>query len=265
MDRRAALLVVLCLTALPAGAERLPKDRVPEPLRPWTEWALRGREDRLCPFLLGSGQDGSAAETRCAWPGRLALDLGEREGRFRQEWTLEQPGFVWLPGEEGRWPLELRVDAQPAASLEWDGAPGIWLPAGRHTVEGSFRWDALPESLAVPPETGLVALSVRGAALPFPERDAEGRVFLQRSRSAEAAEESLEVVVHRRVIDEVPLLLVTRIELSVAGKAREVLLGRALPDGFLPVSLDAPLPARIEPGGRLRVQVRPGPARGRSS
>lgn len=258
MNRRAALLVLVCLTALPAAAERLPKDRVPEPLRPWTEWVLRGREDNLCPHLLGSGQDGSVAETRCFWPGRLALDLGEREGRFRQEWTLERPGFVPLPGEERRWPLDLRVNAQPAAAVDWDGLPGLWLPAGRHAVEGAFRWDALPESLAVPAETGLVALTVRGAALPFPERDNEGRVFLQRSRSAEAAEESLEVVVHRRVSDEVPLLLVTRIELSVAGKAREVLLGRALPDRFLPVSLDAPLPARIEPGGRLRVQVRPG-------
>ncbi|HKV10335.1 MAG TPA: hypothetical protein VJ725_19495 [Thermoanaerobaculia bacterium] len=259
MDRRAALLVLLCLMALPAGAERLPKDRVPEPLRPWTEWALRGYEDSLCPFLLGSGEaDWSAAETRCAWPGRLALDLGEREGQFRQEWALEVAGFVPLPGEESRWPLDLRVDGQPAAAVSGGSGPGVWLPAGRHVVEGAFRWDALPESLAVPPETGLVALSVRGTALPFPERDAQGRVFLQRSRSAEAAEESLEMVVHRRVVDEVPLLLITRIELSVAGKAREVLLGRALPDRFLPVALDAPLPARIEPGGRLRVQVRPG-------
>lgn len=258
MDRRAVPLVLLCLMALPAGAERLPKDRVPEPLRPWTEWALRGSEESLCPFLLGSGKDGSAAETRCAWPGRLALDLGEREGRFRQEWVLEVAGFVPLPGEESRWPLDLRVDGQPAAAVSRGGVPGLWLPAGRHAVEGSFRWDSLPESLAVPSGTGLVALTVRGVALPFPERDAEGRVFLQRSRSAEAPEESLEVVVHRRVVDDVPLFLITRIELAVAGKAREVLLGRALPDGFLPVSLDAPLPARIEPGGRLRVQVRPG-------
>src|SRR6185503_20383203 len=41
-------------------------------------------------------------------------------------------------------------------------------------------------------------------------------------------------------------------------KAREMLLGRALPDHFIPLSLDGPLPARLEPDGRLRAQVRPG-------
>lgn len=254
---RNALLCVLPLLALlgaarPAPAGPVSSDRVPAPLQPWTDWALRGHEGALCaPFLGGD-------EKRCAWPGLLALDLTETAGSFRQEWTLETPGFVPLPGEERRWPLDLQVDGRPAAAVERQGTPGLWLPAGTHAVAGSFRWDVLPESLPVPPEVGLVGLRVRGTAVLLPERDASGRVFLRSGRSVQTEEDRLDVRVQRKVIDSVPLVLVTRIELAVAGRAREVLLGRALPENFVPLSLAGPLPARLEENGRLRVQVRPG-------
>ncbi|MBW8873616.1 MAG: hypothetical protein JF614_01515 [Acidobacteria bacterium] len=259
MIRRALLTLALSLlTALSLAAGPIPKDRIPAPLQTWTDWVMRGHEPEVCPFLLGA-TDASTAETQCTWPGRLALDLGEKEGRFRQEWTLQIPGFVPLPGEERHWPVELTVDGRPAAAVENGGAPGVWLAAGRHALAGAFRWDSLPESLDLSQEVGLVSLTVRGAAVPFPDRDADGRIFLQRASAAAATEaESLEVIVHRKVIDAVPLVLVTRLQLAVAGKAREVLLGRALPDRFIPLELASSLPARIEPDGRLRVQVRPG-------
>ncbi|MFY9822138.1 MAG: hypothetical protein WAM82_12200, partial [Thermoanaerobaculia bacterium] len=257
MIRRALLTLALVLTALPLAAGPIPKDRVPAPLQPWTDWVMRGHEAEVCPFLLGA-DDPATAGRQCAWPGRLVLDLGEKEGRFRQDWTLQVSGFVPLPGEEKHWPVELTVDGRPAAAIANDGAPGLWLAAGRHTLDGAFRWDSLPESLDLSQEVGLVSLTVRGAAVPFPDRDADGRIFLQRTSAAATEAESLQVIVHRQVIDGVPLSLVTRIELAVSGKAREVLLGRALPGHFLPLELKAPLPARIEADGRLRVQVRPG-------
>ncbi len=257
MIRRALLMLALSLLAAALAADPIPKDRIPAPLQPWTDWVMRGHQHENCPFFLGA-EDASTAGTQCSWPGRLALDLGEKDGRFRQEWTLEIPGFVPLPGEEKRWPQDLTVDGRPAAAVETGGAPGLWLSAGRHTLTGSFRWDSLPESLDVPQEVGIVALTVRGTAVPFPERDAGGRVFLQRTNAPATEAESLEVIVHRRVEDGVPLELETRVELAVSGKAREVLLGRALPDRFIPLALESPLPARIEPDGRLRVQVRPG-------
>jgi len=257
MTRRSLLTLALFLTALPLAAGPIPKDRIPSPLQPWTDWVMRGHETEVCPFLLGA-DDPATASRQCAWPGRLALDLGEKEGRFSQDWNLQISGYVPLPGEEAHWPLELTVDGRPAAAVANDGAPGLWLPAGRHTLAGVFRWDSLPESLDLSQEVGLVALRVRGAAVPFPDRDADGRIFLQRTSTAGTEAESLQAIVHRRVVDTVPLVLVTRIELAVAGKAREVLLGRALPDRFLPLELKSPLPARVEPDGRLRVQVRPG-------
>lgn len=249
----AAVLALPALLAAPAAvAGPITPERIPEALKPWTAWVLAGHEEELCPFLAGS------EERRCLWPGRLSLDLDERGGRFAQSWTVYAAGKVPLPGEERLWPQELQVDGQPSAALADHGSPVVPLAAGSHTVAGSFRWDSLPESLQVPSSIGLVLLTVGRSQVPFPERAATGRLYLRRSRAAPAEEDRLQIGVERRLVDEVPFELVTRIELSVSGRAREVLLASPLLTGFLPVSLTGPLPAGLEPDGRLRVQVRPG-------
>jgi hypothetical protein len=249
-------LGTLCLAlalARPAGAEPLARDHVPEPLRPWIDWVLRDHEDAACPFF-----DGSADRSECAWPARLALDLDEKGGRFTQQWRVYRDAWVSLPGDASRWPLDVRVDGKPAVVAARDGAPAVRILEGKHEISGTFAWSELPEILPIPPGTGLVALSLDGRAVPAPRRDPQGQLWL-RVRAAAAAEEArLEVRVYRRIADEVPAELATRVELRVSGKNREVLLGRVLPDGFVPMRLDSPLPARIESDGRLRVQARAG-------
>ncbi|HEX4446911.1 MAG TPA: hypothetical protein VH044_09250, partial [Polyangiaceae bacterium] len=253
------LLVTVARPAAAAGPLDRPLDRsaVPEPLRPWTAWALDGKEDEGCGPLLGR-----ADTTRCAWPSRLELTLDERGGHFTQAWHVDVARWVPLPGDAKRWPSEVKLDGKAAVVLHGTGSegPSVEMHAGDHVVSGAFAWDSLPESLHVPPETGLLTLALRGAAVPWPNRDAQGTVWLQKDASKDATGDgnALEVVVHRKIADDVPVLLTTRVELHVAGKNREELLGKALPAGFVPMALDGPLPARIEPDGRLRVQVRPG-------
>lgn len=245
-------LVAWTLVA-PAGAEPLRHDEVPEPLRPWVGWVLHGERDSLCPILLG--QDGV---TRCAWPGKLELVLDDHGGRFTQSWTVDVDSAVPLPGGAGRFPEDVKLDGAGVVPLVHGGAPHLRLAPGSHTVSGSFRWDTLPEALEVAPEVALVGLTLRGATVAFPNRDAAGRLWLGRAVEAPAEEERVTVRVSRRVTDEVPLQLATRIELAVSGKAREVHLGPALLPGFTPLSLTSALAARLESDGRLRVQVRPG-------
>ena len=62
----------------------------------------------------------------------------------------------------------------------------------------------------------------------------------------------------RLLDDDLPALLTTQLELSVAGEAREIRLPGALPPGFVPSAIDGALAARLDPDGTLRVQVRPG-------
>ena len=258
MCLRGALLcaLLLLLPRFATAANPVDPKQVPEPLKPWVAWALDGNDDAACPPLVERGD-----ATHCAWPSRLELALDAHGGAFSQAWHLDATRWVPLPGDAKRWPGNVKVDGVSAVVLARGGAPSVALEAGNHVVTGAFAWDSLPQSLHVPPETGLVALTLRGAAVPWPNRDAQGALWLQKSATDTEAKgdgDALEVVVHRKVADGVPVLLTTRVELHVAGKNREELLGRALPAAFVPMALGSPLPARVEPDGRLRVQVRPG-------
>ena len=75
-------VVLALLGTCPAQAAPLARSEVPEPLRPWIDWVLRGHETDRCPFL-------DAPSTReCAWPSRL----------------VHHGSDVPLPGDDTHWP-----------------------------------------------------------------------------------------------------------------------------------------------------------------
>lgn len=237
-----------------AFAEPLQPRDVPPLLQPWIGWVLKGHESASCPFFVGEKDS-----PQCAWPGALRLQANATGGTFAQTWQVYTRTWVGLPGDEMLWPQNVRVDQREAVVLNEGGRPRIWLDPGTHRIDGEFFWDQIPETLATPPATGLIDLHVEARAVALPTRDAEGRLWLKKRASEVPNEENrLEVIVHRQVLDEIPLQLNTRIELRVSGASREVVLGRALPEGFIPLALHTQLPARIESDGKLRVQVRPG-------
>jgi hypothetical protein len=248
---------MVAMLAPPAQAAPTAPVEVPEPLKAWQAWVLHGHEDALCPFLQGVEEPAP-----CAWPASLTLELGDKGGRFTQRWRTWKKSWVALPGDVKAWPQEVKVDGKAAVVAapsggDDDDLPRVLLLPGEHTVSGSFSWDDLPESLAVPSETGLLSLAVRGTRLVLPARDDEGRVLLGKN-AAKVEADVLDMTVHRQLSDSIPVVLTTRIQLRVSGRGREVTLGRALPDGFVPMSIDAKVPARVEADGRVRVQVRPG-------
>jgi len=258
---RAALALSLALApaalraeAPPAGAEPFDVGTVPELLRPWIAWVLARQPDRACPFLNGSTQH------RCAWPGALELQVDGSGARFRQPWEVDGVGaWVPLPGDGQLWPDGVKAGERPIAVVPLGGgAPNVWLPAGRHVLEGQLRWSEVPSLLSIPAETGLVALTRDGRAVAQAERDEHGRLWLGERPTAPAPEDHLAFSVFRRVDDGVPLELETRLDLRLSGRAREALLGPVLPAGFAPLALSSPIPARLEDDGRLRVQLRPG-------
>ncbi|TBR20520.1 hypothetical protein EPO15_12935 [bacterium] len=245
-------LLAVLLLAVPAAAGPLDPADVPEPLKGWVKWAMRGHEEELCPLSSGTG------ERHCSWPGALRLELDEKGGRFTQQWRVYAETWMPLPGDVQRWPQDVTVDGLPAVVTNPANVPAVRLKPGTHAVAGSFRWDSMPEVLTVPQETGLVSVSLNGTHQAFPARDENGRLWLQKSRAADKEASHLEVSVHRHLRDDVPLTLETQVQLRVSGRAREESLGPALPKGFTPMSLVSPLPARVDPDGRLRVQARAG-------
>jgi hypothetical protein len=256
MLRRYRLALFLLTTTLvpPAGAV-LHESEVPEPLRPWIDWVLYGHEEIACPFLFND-----AGQRRCAWPSRLELDFNNDGGQFNSEWEVYAPSWIQLPGNSRYWPQEVTVDGQPAVVLQRGERPSIYLQPGRYRLHGGFSWEKLPESFPVPEGSGLIDLRVNGVAQVLPRMERNGQLWLaQRKREGpEAEQDALNLQVFRHIDDDIPAVVTTRVQIEVSGDQREILVGPVLFGDFVPMSLSSQLPARLEPDGRLRIQVRPG-------
>lgn len=253
MLRITKVLASMMLVAWLAPAQGFGIQDVPEPLKPWITWVMADENQYQCPYAYQDFQ-----QKRCSWPGALKLALHAKQGRFSGDWTLYRQDWLVLPGDQQHWPRHVNVNRQPAAVVAWQGKPALWLPAGRYHVDGEFFWDNLPESLAIADDSGLIQLAINDTPIAYP-RIEQGALWLNSLAStADAQANSLDVQVFRQIVDDIPLQTVTRLVLQVAGKAREIALPHALLAGFVPVSLESPLPARLEADGRLLLQVRPG-------
>jgi hypothetical protein len=254
---RSTLIMLMLLSSVGSVSwgRPLSPEAAPEPLKPWVPWVLHQHPDHRCPFLFNS-----SAERHCAWPNTLTLDLTGSQGMFRQQWTLFTESLVPLPGDHTAWPQDVVEGTRPVIVVEKEHLPYATLPAGTHTISGGFSWSRLPEQVHIPPATGLVHLTVNHQTVPFPRLDRHGQLWMQQQPTTAGAgvTNTLDVQVFRRISDDIPFQVLTRVQLDVGGEAREVLLGQALLPSFIPLSLTSPLPTRLEPDGRLRIQVRPG-------
>ncbi|MBL7685796.1 MAG: hypothetical protein JNK65_07185 [Deltaproteobacteria bacterium] len=236
----------------PLQSAPLTREQVPEVLRSWIDWVMQNQVDRNCPFLNGQEQ------RECIWPSGLKLDLQEKGGSFSQSWSVYQESLIPLPGDEQHWPQSVTVNGQPAGVILKYATPQIVLKPGTYQISGSFQWNAIPETLKIHPQTGLIQLSLNGKGVAFPKRDEEGHLWLEKATIESGQENQFEIRVHRLLKDEVPAILTTRIQLNISGKNQEMSFEKILPDGFVPMSLQSPLPARLEKEGALKVQTRPG-------
>ncbi len=257
------LVGVWLLASLSLGAAPLQLQDVPQPLQPWVNWVLHDHQDRACPFFPHYNQTDSDKSKNCRWPSRLDLKVGTSQAEFRQEWQVYEASWITLPGDTQSWPQAVQVNNAPVKVAEQAGQPRVFVPVGTAIVQGQLNWhERRPESLAIPAETGLVTLTIDNTSVLIPVMDEQGRLWLRHSgmqTGSETAEENrLDMRVYRHVIDEIPLQIITHLELDVAGRHREVVLGPALLEKQIAMSLDSPLPARLEPDGHLRIQVRPG-------
>jgi hypothetical protein len=216
---------------------------------------MKDQEFRRCPFLAGTDAS-SESSHRCAWPERLQLTVDPRGGRFAQRWQVYNDSWVALPGDLEHWPQAVELDGKPAPLVAREGIPFVRLIPGTHALSGTWSWDVRPETLTIPRETALLDLTVDGTPVAQPERP-DGRLALGKQRSA-AEPRQLDLQIYRLLEDGEPVRLRTRLRIRAAGDSREESLGRVLPEQFLPLSLESPLPARLGADGVLRVQVRPG-------
>ena len=249
----AAILAALSLFTLLAAAMPVQASDIPPALQPWREWVLYGRDNLQCPPRYDD-----AAVRRCWWPSRLDLDVSALGGIFEQQVTVYAPTWVTLPGDTTHWPESVTRDNAAIPVVERDGRPGIWLQTGRHRIRGALVWDRLPDVLSVPGGIGMIALTVDGHAVDLPDLEAGGRLRLQGSSRDQRTEDTMTVSLFRLIADGIPVRVVTRALLRVAGRPREVRLADLLPEGAVVMAIDSPLPTRLTGPRELAVQVKPG-------
>jgi hypothetical protein len=230
---------------------------VPDALAEWQEWVLEGQEYRQCPAYYDRTPSASS-DYVCAWPQVLELDVDAAGGTFTQRWRVSA-GDAWLPlpGDTDNWPDQVTLNGEAVPVVLHDGAPSVHVGAGNHRLAGRFGWDERPGVLPIPPQSGLVALTVNGVSVPRPVLNRNG-VFLGDGQRESRTPNALDTAVYRLLADDVPLRLTTRFRLDVAGTVREEVFAPVLPEGYIPLAVSSALPVRLEADGSLHVQVRPG-------
>lgn len=254
------LVFAVCLLPLlaaspvwPASAEVPDTSFIPAELEPWKPWVLYGHEERFCPSRYDRGD-----LMHCRWPSRLTLELDPSGGRFTQEWTVLAPSWVDLPGGPAQWPNDVRVDGEAVPVVRRKDVPAVFLKPGRHVITGVFTWPELPETLPVPPPSGLLTVSVGGKVLENPRMTQDGRLWLQKHDNQTGEADRVEVRAFRLIDDSIPVQVTTLLKVTLSGRPRELRIDGALLDGSIPMHIESPIPARLESDGGLLLQGRPG-------
>ncbi len=249
---RIAGFIFLFLTSWVHAA---PDISIPDELKNWVPWVLEGQEEKSCPFEYKN-----AKNHHCAWPDKLSLNVDHQGGLFSQRWTIYEKSWIALPGSKKHWPQSVSVDEKPIVVIDKKGVPYIQLKKGTYQIAGNFIWNELPEFIDIPKTTGLVNIVIDKKQIEFPHFEANGRLWLNKSATQVSVtdKDRLRVDVFRRIIDDVPLRVVIRLDLNIVGQAREIVLGPLFSDDYVPLSITGRLPMRLEIDGQLRMQVRPG-------
>ena len=256
MPRRSLPIVLLWLWFSHLTAAPLAVSDIPDALKPWREWVLWQDQTHACP-ILAIDQNPRA----CIWPTSLQLDLTVQGGSF----TLKVKSFAdiatVLPGDEAHWPQDVTVDGEPFPVMGIEGRPTAFLPPGAHNIAGRFLWERPPSVLTVPNHIALIELTVNHQLVPWPTLNEHGQLWLAEDSTGPTASSNAnteQLKVYRRINDDVPVQVTTRLDLDISGNRRELNLKGVVLDGAIPMQLDSSLPARLEPDGMLRLQVRPG-------
>ncbi len=243
----------LCLLSFSGLTAAAAPPEVPEVLKSWEGWVTWGVEHRDCPTLYSS-----AEEPICFWPSRLEFSASEEGGSWNTTVRVFEDAWVELPGSGDLWPINVRVGEDPAVVVGRNGRPAVKLPAGLQQLSGEFRWDRMPQRIAIPKAIGILSLEVNGSPVANANWDPSGEVWLKRVRSEAADKDVLKLKVYRLIEDGIPIWLRTEIEVTVSGKSREEELGWIMPVGWQISTVDSPLPVAVDDRGLIKAQVRAG-------
>ena len=224
---------------------------VPPELEDWKNWVLEDHPSIRCPI-----DDVSNKRLPCVWISELAVELTSGEKDWLQFHIVGQAnadGHVQLPTSEKR-PVAVTLNGSPAGVGEVNDLPRVFVKRGAFSIRGRIDFENTPRTLSIPPTAAIVKLSIDGQDVSVPRIEG-GDLWLQPQSTGQDTQNTLRLDVYRRLRDDIPQTLDTRIRLTVDGADRVETLGAVLFEGFKATAVDADLPVQITQDGTFLMQV----------
>lgn len=158
------LLTFILLSTFSCFAEQ----SIPQQLKGWETWVLKGNEALGCPFI-NQTEYANTNNHICAWPSVLDINANQQGAEFRQSWKVLAKSVIPLPGNRKNWPVEVKVNNKSSAILDSKGQPFIELEKGSYTIEGKLSWQKMPTNISLPKAIGLINMSINGKDITFPK------------------------------------------------------------------------------------------------
>lgn len=238
---------------------------IPEDLEPWVDWVRDRNPELACP-------EEARTRTRldCAWIRSIQVNHQQAPTPISNI-TLVVDVFadsmISLPFSESTKPQSVQVNQIDSPISGGNGQPQLHLPAGHHIVSLVLQWNSEESARFIDlPSAGIVSYELNKVAVTTPLLTDQGtRLWLigqqenqENLASRDESNDAIDTKVFRYLIDDVPQQLITFVQLTVAGRARVVNLGKVLPDHFVSTRLNSQYPLMLDDRGTLVVQVRPG-------
>ncbi len=226
---------------------------IPPELTAWKPWVLHGQEDHACAHSCNDPD-----RYFCVWPSRLRMTVEPSTGSFELEVIADRDSRIIIPGSPEAYPRQVTCNGIPCPVVLADQTPSVWVSPGRYRITGTFQWKEAPETIAIPPQTGIVSLQINGRSVDQPRIDPSGRLWIQKRFASAKTENRMDIRIFRRITDSIPMMVTQRIQLDISGQPREIVLPNVLLPAAVATRLLSPFPARIGPDNYLTIQARPG-------
>ncbi len=252
---------ILMLNFFSANAAQNREAAVPPELKPWIPWVNKNLDFLDCPIVNG-GELLKEEDHICAWPGRLDFKISRTRAEVEQNWTLYQKDWVPLPGDQTSWPLLVTVNGQKSLVQKRGGHPFVLVKKGVAKIQAYYKWEQQPEKFYIPEIVGGLNLTLNGIKVHAPNIENNYVLLGESSRNSQLnpqqEKDALNLRVYRLIRDDHPIQMITRLQLDISGRVRDINLGTVLLDSFRHIAINSPIPAYLNAKRELIVQAKPG-------